>query len=271
MIDFDVLLRSAHARHADYASASPFPHTVWDNFLPEEVAEAVSAEFPANTGDAWNHYHHYNEKKLAIKSLAQMGPSTRAVFEALQSDEFRGVVRALSGMDDLISDPDLDGAGLHMIRRGGFLNIHADFQSHTKNRHWSRQLNLLWYLNKDWQEEWNGNLELWNEDMTTRIHSILPAFNRCVIFSTQGKTFHGHPNPLACPEHNARRSLALYYFRDEEDECALTPTNYQPRPQDSGVKRILIAMDRQLVRGYSFLKRYTSLNDGLIDRILKRF
>jgi len=32
--------------------------------------------------------------------------------------------------------------------REGFLNLHVDFLSHTKNRHWSRQVNLLLYLNQ---------------------------------------------------------------------------------------------------------------------------
>ena len=46
-------------------------------------------------------------------------------------------------MVGVIADPDLDGAGLHQIVRGGFLNVHTDFQSHVVNSDWSRQINLL--------------------------------------------------------------------------------------------------------------------------------
>jgi hypothetical protein len=270
LIDFDRLEKIATERRAEFAAADPFPFTVIDDFLPEATAQRVLAEFPDQDA-AWNHYHHYNEKKLALNRIAEMGPVTRAVFAELQSDRFLRIVETLSGVDHLIADPDLDGAGLHMIRRGGFLNVHTDFLSHTKNRHWSRQINLLIYFNRDWPDDWNGNLELWSGDMKRRVQSINPRFNRCVIFRTRERSFHGHPAKLACPPDNSRRSIALYYFRDEGKAERLSPTNYRARPEDSMSKSALIAADRWLLRGYSFLKRYTGLSDGVIDRILRRF
>lgn len=269
LIDFERLERIATERRAAFVAADPFPFTVIDDFLPAATADKVLAEFP-DQGAAWNHYHHYNEKKLALNRIAEMGPVTQAVFEALQSDRFLHIVETLSGVKPLIADPDLDGAGLHMIRRGGFLNIHTDFLSHTKNRHWSRQINLLIYFNRDWPDDWNGNLELWSGDMKRRVQSINPRFNRCVIFRTRERSFHGHPSKLACPAGDSRRSIALYYFRDEGKIERLSPTNYRARPEDSASKSALIAADRWLLRGYSFLKRYTGLSDGIIDRILRR-
>jgi hypothetical protein len=35
---------------------------------------------------------------------------------------------------------------------------------------------------------------------------------RAVVFNTTETSWHGHPDPLACPESRYRRSLALYYF-----------------------------------------------------------
>lgn len=270
LIDFERLHRVAAEHRASFQSAEPFPFAVIDDFLPEDVAEAVLAEFPDQDA-AWNHYHHYNEKKLALNRLAEMGPTTQAVFAELQSDRFLEIVETLTGVEGLIADPDLDGAGLHMIRRGGFLNVHTDFLSHTKNRHWSRQINLLIYFNRDWRDDWNGNLELWDGGMTRCVHSINPRFNRCVVFRTRERSFHGHPAKLSCPEDNSRRSIALYYFRNEGAVKRLAPTNYRARPQDSQATSALIAADRWLLRGYSFLKRYTRLSDGLIDRLLRRF
>ena len=40
----------------------------------------------------------------------------------------------------------------------------------------------------------------------------LPIFNRIVIFNTNDFTYHGHPNPLQCPQHISRKSIALYYI-----------------------------------------------------------
>ena len=51
----------------------------------------------------------------------------------------------------------------------------------------------------------------------------------------------------------------------------LSSTRYLALPTDRVTKRLLIRMDRHLLRAYSFLKRYTGLSDGTVSRILKRF
>lgn len=270
VLDYERLDAVAQELRPKFGSAKPFPHVVVDDLLPPDAAEAVHAEF-AETQDGWNHYHHYNERKLALQDYEQMRPHTRALFEELNGERFVRFIERLTGIRELISDPDLDGAGMHLIRPGGYLNVHTDFLSHTKNRHWSRQINLLLYFNKDWKEEWNGNLELWDADMTHCVQSILPAFNRCVIFHTREKSFHGHPHKLACPPNEARKSIALYYFRDEGKTQDLTPTNYRALPGDPFYKKWLVAADRGLLRFYSFAKRYTKVSDETVNRFLRRF
>ncbi|MBW2280777.1 MAG: 2OG-Fe(II) oxygenase [Deltaproteobacteria bacterium] len=269
-LDYARLEAFARDRKGEFASADPFPHVVIDDFLPPDDAEKVLAEF-AVTESGWNHYHHYNEKKLALTDVSRMGPHTQQVFAALQDDRFVAFLAALTGIDALISDPDLDGAGMHQIVPGGFLNVHTDFLSHTVNSDWSRQLNLLVYFNKDWQPQWNGALELWDDEMSRCVESVEPAFNRAVLFHTQSRSFHGHPHRLACPDGETRKSIALYYFRDEHERQALTPTNYRAMPDDPAYKHVLVTVDRWLLRVYSTLKRYTGLRDGMIDRILGRF
>lgn len=270
VLDFDRLNEISEQRRAAFTEAKPYPYTVIDDFLPVDLAEQVMEEF-SQTADGWNHYHHYNEKKLALTDINLMGPATQKLFRALQSDALVEFMTRLTGVEGLISDPEMDGAGMHQIKRGGFLNVHSDFRSHTKNRYWSRQINLLIYFNKNWDESWGGNLELWDKDMTGCVESIAPVFNRCVIFRTIDNSFHGHPEPLTCPPDEKRKSIALYLFRKEDKACRLEPTNYQPRPQDSLKERILIGVDRGLVRVYSFAKRYAKLKDGIVDRILRHF
>jgi Rps23 Pro-64 3,4-dihydroxylase Tpa1-like proline 4-hydroxylase len=269
-VDLERLERIAEEQRPAFAAADPFPHVVIDDFLPVEIACAVHAEFE-RTERGWKHYQHYNERKAALTDVAQMQPATQQVFEALQSERFVGAIERLTGLDDLLSDPDLDGAGLHRSLRGGFLNLHVDFLSHTKNRHWSRQVNLLLYLNPDWQEAWGGELELWDRELTRCVRKVAPVFNRCVIFHTCPGSYHGHPTPLACPEGVSRKSLALYYFRDEGEAQQLESTLYRGRPGDPLYKKALIRADRALLRVYSFLKRYTPIDDELVSRILKRF
>ena len=56
--------------------------------------------------------------------------------------------------------------------------------------------------------------------MTECVERILPKFNTMAIFSTTDYSYHGHPDPLNCPENISRKSLALYYYtngRPKED------------------------------------------------------
>ena len=116
-------------------------------------------------------------------------------------------------------------------RRGGFLNIHADFTVHPHNRNWQRRANILLYLNEDWKPEYGGDLELWSADMKECVEKVSPIANRALIFTTDPTSFHGHPEPMRCPEGVARRSLALYYFSVEEDPMVRS-TEYRSRPGD---------------------------------------
>lgn len=268
MLDLDRLEALADGHREAFQAAEPFPHVVLDDFLPAEVAEGLLADFArADTG--WKHYHHYNERKLALTDLERMPEHTRGVFEALMSRPAVEFVERLSGIDGLISDPDMEGAGMHRVPRGGHLNIHTDFLTHTKKRSWRRHINLLIYLNKDWQPEWNGDLELWSADMGRCVQSVAPAFNRCVVFNTRPRSYHGHPKPLACPEGECRRHILLYYYRDEGHDLELRPTDYRARPGDGLWKRGLVAADGAMLRLYTFLKGRTRLTDRAIDRILK--
>jgi len=111
------------------------------------------------------------------------------------------------------------------------LAIHADFNRHRAYS-LDRRLNLLLYLNKDWREEYGGHLQLWNRDMTRCEAKVLPVFNRVMIFSTTDFTYHGHPDPLQCPEGMTRKSLALYYFsngRPAEEVSDGHSTLFRPR------------------------------------------
>lgn len=272
ILEVDRLSQDAAAQAESFAGATPYPHIVIDDFLSVEACDALLDEFetPAES-DGWGHYVHYNERKLGATQLDKMGPKTQAIVAALSSQEFLDWLEQVTGIKHLIPDPDLDGGGLHKIERGGFLNVHVDFLAHTTHRNWSRQLNLLLYLNRDWDDAYGGALELWDTQMTRKIQEIPPVFNRCVIFHTAPGSYHGHPTPLNCPENRSRKSLALYYFRDEKTPQRLRPTHYRARPGDPFWKHGFVAADRLALRAYAFLKRYAGLGDNTIQRILKRF
>jgi Rps23 Pro-64 3,4-dihydroxylase Tpa1-like proline 4-hydroxylase len=149
-------------------------------------------------------------------------------------NRFVNFLEKLTGIEGLITDHTLNGGGLHQILRGGKLDIHADYNYHPITQ-LDRRLNVLVYLNENWHPGWGGNLELWNKDMSSCEKSIEPFFNRVVIFSTNDDSFHGHPDPLECPETESRKSIALYYYtngRPESERSAPHSTLFKRRPCD---------------------------------------
>ncbi|MDQ3844069.1 MAG: 2OG-Fe(II) oxygenase, partial [Bacteroidota bacterium] len=237
-----------------YQSAQPYPHIQIDNFLEEEAAIRAMNEFPGVTDEGWIHYVHVNEKKHGLNKMDRLPPFIRQVIEQLNTPEFCEFLSELTGIPNLLPDEMLEGGGLHQSGRGGFLNIHADFTVHPHKRHWRRRVNLLVYLNQDWKPEYRGELELWEKDMSRCVQSILPVFNRAVIFNTDEDSYHGLPDPIQCPEDMTRKSIALYYFTEERNVLPKKrSTNYRARPKD-GLKSVLIWLDKEMVAAYSNIK-----------------
>jgi hypothetical protein len=229
------LLALAETLKLAWPTAVPFPHIVVDNLFPAEVLDAVIAEYPEPEDVDWQRFDAATELKLAIADTAQMGPITRHLLNELNGQVFIEFLETVTGIEGLVPDPHLWGGGLHQIRRGGYLKIHADFNRHKRLK-LDRRLNALVYLNKDWPESYKGQLELWDRTMATCGKRVLPVFNRIVVFATTDFTYHGHPDPLECPTDRARRSLALYYYsngRPPEEITADHTTLFQKRPGES--------------------------------------
>lgn len=83
-------------------------------------------------------------------------------------------LEGLTGIEGLIPDPYFVGGGFHETENGGHLNIHADFNCH-KILKLERRINVPIYLNKDWQEEFGGQLELWNSNMSEKVNTVSPV------------------------------------------------------------------------------------------------
>lgn len=270
-VDYEHLAAAAGSLASEFRAADPFPHVVIDNFLSLAACDALLNDFQRlQDPDSWGHYIHYTERKLAMRDHALMGAGTRAIIDELSSPRFIAWLERITGIAGMLPDPELDGGGLHLIPSGGHLNVHVDYLAHPTQRTWSRQLNLLLYLNTEWQPAWNGSLEFWDAEMTHCVKAIAPVFNRCVIFHTQPGSYHGHPTPLACPPEVSRKSLALYYFRDEHRALSVVPTHYHARPDDNATTRAMIWLDRQMLAVHARLKRM-GLRDGIVQKILKRF
>ncbi len=229
------LERLAQEKAEEYKNAKPFPHIYFDDFLPVAAAEAALRDFPEPKQLKWSEFDNPNEKKLAFDIVERLPAADRDVLYFLNSRPMLLFLETLTGIQGLITDPYFAGGGLHQIKPGGKLGVHADFNYHDKLKV-DRRINVLIYLNKDWKEEYGGHFELWNKDMTAAEQKILPLFNRCAIFSTTSTSFHGHPTELTCPPDRTRKSIATYYYsngRPEEEINDSHSTLFMARPGDA--------------------------------------
>ena len=230
------------ALSAVYASATPFPHIVIDNFLPTELIETILANFPIEKSHNEINY----EKGYKGLHKRQVDPNQcnqylRGVFHFFNSAPMLQFFEKLTGINGLIADPYFTGGGFHEIKTGGLLGVHSDFRI-NKGLHVERRINAIIYLNKDWQASYGGNLELWDAGMTTCLKQIAPIFNRCVVFNTDADSNHGHPEPLNTPENITRKSIALYYYTASQavyDDYVEHRTLYKARPKDKNIFRKL--------------------------------
>jgi hypothetical protein len=229
--DRDELARRAAELGPGYRQATPFPHVVMDDLVPSDVLDTLHSEFPGPDDVSWWTFDSETERKLASRDDSVMGPATRHLLAELNSSVFLTFLEALTGIEGLIPDPHFFGGGLHQIERGGFLEIHADFDRHP-SLDLERRLNLIVYLNRDWDDAYGGHLELWERDMSACAVRVSPTFGRTVVFDTTDHSFHGHPQPLQCPPDVTRKSLALYYYTTATSPAAPTPHNtlFQTRP-----------------------------------------
>jgi hypothetical protein len=215
-LDYELL----HARLSNladsYQSADPFPHVVLDEVFDQDLLHQVAAEFPA-PAEMSGKVRRPREFKFAESRWQALGPTTRSVIAEMNSGPFLKALSALTGIQDLVADAQLVGGGQHQIGRGGRLGIHADFNKHYGNG-LDRRLNVLLYLNPDWEPAWGGQLELWDTSMSRKVQDIDPVLGRMVVFSTTSTSYHGHPDPLGCPADRFRRSLALYYYTNGRDD-----------------------------------------------------
>ena len=257
MINEQTISNAAEIQRA-FQQARPFRYVQIDNFLKPEICEQLLRDFPSF------------DKKKAIDELGNVGgkaviEDVRSIsqfyssfYDFINSKQFLNTMSNLTGVPDLIADETLFGGGTHENLHGQYLDAHIDFNI-DERRMLHRRLNLLIYLNKEWEESWGGAIELHSNPRTPQtdeIRSFLPLFNRAVIFETNEYSWHGFP-VIRLPEekkHLSRKSFSIYlYTKDRPAEEVVAPhtTFYVARPFPSHVKpgQVLEEPDYQYLRG----------------------
>lgn len=207
------------ALHDAYVKAEPFPHMVIDGFLEDRVATTIADELEAVDIAPWHRDDHQEQVNKRWMDRPERLPATSGeVLRYMNSPDVCQWFSALTGIDDLRSDDEYLGGGVHVSLAGGRLGVHADFNIHPGTK-LHRRVNALLFLNREWDPAWNGQLQLWAKNLSQPVETITPDQNRLVVFNITDDAYHGVPERIACPPDRRRLSLALYYYTvDRPDE-----------------------------------------------------
>lgn len=218
-----------------FLAAAPFRHVVIDDFLAAPCAQALLKDFPAF--ERGNHQGDDGRPgdKSTLDRIVRLGPDYRALDAMIQTAPFLQLIGHITDIPGLLYDPFYLGGGTHENRHGATLDPHIDFNYHPSER-WHRRLNLIVYLNHDWQPSFGGALELFRDPHSDNhaAVSVVPVFNRCVIFETTENSWHAF-NTIDLPEPErgrSRKSIALYFYskdRPIEQTAGRHTTHYVKR------------------------------------------
>ena len=214
MISKDILV-NAKAIQADFQAASPFKHSYLSDFLDPEIAETLLRDFPAFDRDkALNEYGEVGRKAVNTR-LADISPTYKKFYDYLFSEEFLKAMSAISGIPDLVGDISLYGGGTHENLNGQELDPHVDFNYVSGGRA-HRRMNLLIYLNKNWNPEWGGAIEVHSNPRdpdNNKIAAYNVDFNKALLFETNEYSWHGFPRiclPAELSATHSRKCLSIY-------------------------------------------------------------
>jgi len=240
------------ALRRQFSSATPFPYVKIDNFLEPDFAEALAKAYPSFdvATQQGRTFKTVNEKKkVQITDAKRFPEAVGRLNEALAAGSLLSDLSYITGIPKLLADAELRGGGMHITGPGGRLDVHVDFNYFADTK-LHRRVNLIVYLNRRWDERWGGQLQLWDREVTRCEHEFQPVFNRCVIFETSDKSFHG-VRPVSEQAQFPRQSFAVYYYTVEAplNWAGMHDSIFRARPEEKLRRYVLMpaeAMGRRL-------------------------
>jgi len=215
VINWTELAATKEEKKTEWTASGSTKFVLFESFLLDGICELLR-DFSAiheRSAAPQLRKHKHVRGKVGARDRSSMSEAQRKFFDEVNSPRFVRHLTDITGIAPIYPDSELFGGGLHETRRGGFLNVHTDFNHHPKTgKH--RRLNLILYLNPNWHDEWNGQIELWDHSVSRTLLKANPTMNRALLFETSETSYHGHPSPLETPPHVRRQSLAVYYYSE---------------------------------------------------------
>ena len=152
---------------------------VFDDLVPESLSLAAWATWPSMDDQRWHRYQTPQQNKYATRDANGVTPAAMECIRYLVAGMNQHAV-------DCFPDWNLDGAGMHMIRPGGWLGRHLD-SDHHPIKEWTRRWSVVLCVNPEWQDEWGGGFI---HDDTFSVSQFAPKFNRVIAFETTDQSYH---------------------------------------------------------------------------------
>jgi Rps23 Pro-64 3,4-dihydroxylase Tpa1-like proline 4-hydroxylase len=229
------------ALHETFVGAKPFPHIVFEGLFSPRLLEMVYADFDRLNWSDWRRFDNANEYKRGSAAKTRLGTASQLYFNTIYSGQFVDFLERVTGIEGLITDPELYAGGLHEIPTDGKFAMHIDFNQHSVTR-LANRLVFITYLNKDWLPSYGGALELRDLEKDEPAIEIVPEFGRTVLFYQSSKSLHGHPKPVAAPNGRPRRSAATYFYsngRSDGEDPNFHTTQFARIAQATGREKFM--------------------------------
>jgi len=248
----------------------PFKYVVIEDFLKQEYCETLLTDFPKFNKNAKDEFGN-KLLKHTITNIKNISPFYNDFYKFISSPLFLDTVSKITGINDVIFDPKMYEGGTHNNLHGQKLDTHVDFNYDNFGNH--RRLNLILYLNHEWELDWGGCLELHSDPRNIEKDEIVTTnvlFNRAILFETNEYSWHGFKT-INIPEEKrntiTRKSISVYFYtktRPREEIYSPHGTFYVHYPLD----RIEIGevIDERI---YNYIKNNIKERDSWIERYQK--
>jgi hypothetical protein len=205
-----MLLNKNHIKYTE-----PINHWEFPKLLDYETTKRLKYELNELFDFKKSEFKFFDRNGSAMyewcKYTKKETPAAYALFSYFHSTEFVRYLEEITNINGLIPDIHLHGAGYMRCGNGDSLKIHTDFNWQNDIK-LNRALNLVIYLNENWEEEWNGDIQFWDKKNTNCVKSYFPKWGNAIMWQYDELGFHGHPNPIQCPTGQFRDGFRFFYY-----------------------------------------------------------
>jgi len=235
MINFDYLEKNKEKLRMDYLLARPFQYLIIDNFCDSAKAETMYSKIPDLDNKSRDYIFAGN--KFEKSNYKELGPEFDEFYNEISSPRMNAFLSFIAN-EEVFVDPKNHGGGLHQGKKNSFLDMHLDFNYHPIHKNWYRNMNLLYYMNKNWNQGFGGHLKL--EDLRSGEKKQLDVpFNRLIIQRTSSYTLHGY-DMTNFPQGNYRTSIATYAYTPHQMHVEVPRlTDWRPNNNSSWLKKTI--------------------------------